>query len=180
MDSLQQVYKIAITGPESTGKSTLSAQLAGAYNTVWVPEYAREYLSNLNQPYTFQDIEIIASMQLKNGKEMLNKANKFLFYDTHLIILKVWFLFLYKDYPKWIDDELRKKEIDLFLLCNYDLPWEPDPLRENGGEMRRILFNIYRNEIEYYGYPYYIITGKAEERFLNARKYIESFFKIPV
>lgn len=173
---MQTVRKIVLTGPESTGKSTLSEQLAQTYNTLTVPEYAREYMSNLNRPYSFSDIELIAQKQLSRGSELLKSANRFLFYDTHLIILKIWFLFRFKNYPQWIDDELKKKTIDLFLLCNYDLPWEPDPLRENGGEMRRLLFNVYQSEIEYYNYPYRIISGNADERLANATIAINDFF----
>lgn len=173
---MQIVHQIVLTGPESTGKSTLSEQLAKRYNTLMVPEYAREHISKLKRPYTFQDIEVIANQQISVGKELLKRADNFLFYDTHLIILKVWFLLRFKNYPKWIDDELRKKEVDLFLLCNYDLPWEPDPLRENGGEMRRLLFNIYKSEIEYYNLPYRIISGDAEERLANATAFVNDFF----
>lgn len=173
---MQTVRQIVLTGPESTGKSTLSEQLANSFNTKMVPEYAREYMSSLRRPYSFSDIELIAQRQLSRGSELLKTANRFLFHDTHLIILKVWFLFRFKNYPQWIDDELRKKTIDLFLLCNYDLPWEPDPLRENGGEMRRLLFNIYKSEIEYYNYPYRIISGNADERLANATIAVNEFF----
>lgn len=172
------VYKIALTGPESTGKSTLSSQLANEFGTLSVPEYARTYMSALHRPYNFQDIEIIARKQVELGNQLLSRSRQFLFFDTHLIIIKVWFLLLYKDYPVWIDEELRRKSIDLFLLCNYDLPWEPDPLRENGGEMRRILFNIYKNELEYYGYPYIIISGSEGERFNHAKEAVSNFFKL--
>jgi nicotinamide riboside kinase len=173
---MQSIRQIVLTGPESTGKSTLSVQLAKSYHTYAVPEYAREYISNLKRPYTFSDIELIAQEQLNRGNELLKTANRFLFYDTHLIILKVWFLSRFKYYPQWIDDELRKKTVDLFLLCNYDIPWEPDPLRENGGEMRRLLFNVYKSEIEYYNYPYRIISGNTDERLARATIAINDFF----
>lgn len=76
------IKKIAITGPESTGKSLLAEQLARYYNTVYVPEYAREYIDNLNKPYNFDDILKIAKAQLKNEKLLETKANKILFCDT--------------------------------------------------------------------------------------------------
>jgi nicotinamide riboside kinase len=173
------VYKIALTGPESTGKSTLTEQLANEFRTQAVPEFARDYIRNLHRPYNYNDIEIIAKQQLEMGEQLISKARQFLFFDTHLIIIKVWFLFLYKDYPAWIDKELRSKCIDLFLLCNCDMPWEPDPLRENGGEMRRILFSIYKNELDYYGYPYFIISGSGKERFDHAKEAILNYFKLP-
>lgn len=174
--SNQLIRRIVITGPESTGKTTLANRLSGHYRTVFVPEYAREYILSLDRHYDFADIEKIAAWQYENGIELTQKANKYLFFDTYLIITKIWFLFFARTCPEWIDEELRKKSIDLFLLCDYDLPWELDPVRENGGEMRRILFNLYRNEIEHYGYPYRIITGKHIERFINACRAIDGFF----
>ncbi len=170
------IRKIVLTGPESTGKTTLALRLAKEFNTVMVPEFGREYMANLKRPYTYTDIEIIAKTQLIMGDEILKEANRFLFFDTHLIILKIWFLLRFNEYPEWVDEELRKKNIDLFLLCNYDLPWEPDPLRENGGEMRRILFNLYKSELEYYNYPFFIISGNSEERFRNAGNAIKGYF----
>ncbi len=175
---MSSIKKIVITGPESTGKSTLSMQLAECFQTVMVPEFARFYISRLKRPYTFDDIESIAYGQLKWGEELLSKANRFIFFDTHLVIIKIWFLMKYRDYPAWIDSELRKKDIDLFLLCDYDLPWEPDPLRENGGEMRRLLFTLYKGEIEHYNFPYYIIRGNQEERLTNARNAMVSYFNL--
>lgn len=175
---MTRIRQVVLTGPESTGKSTLSSQLAQMYNTVMVPEFAREYINHLDRPYSYTDIEKIAIGQLKSGEELLNKARYFLFYDTHLVIIKIWFLLKFREYPPWIDSELRKRKIDLFLLCDYDLPWKPDPLRENGGEMRRILFNLYKAELEYYEYPYFVISGNEEERLNNAKHALLSYFKL--
>jgi len=89
------IKKIAITGPESTGKSELAKKLAKHYNTVWVPEFSREYIDNINRPYDYDDIIEIAKGQLNREKEAEKKANKFLFCDTELIVAKIWSEFKY-------------------------------------------------------------------------------------
>ena len=102
-------------------------------------------------------------------------ANNILFLDTYLIITKVWFNVVYKKTPKWLDRSIRNSNIDLFLLCNTDVPWIPDLIRENGGEMREYLFNTYQNELEYYGFNYQIVKGSEEKRLVNAITLVDDY-----
>jgi NadR type nicotinamide-nucleotide adenylyltransferase len=168
------LIRIGITGPECTGKSTLAAGLAAHYHTVFIPEYAREYIESLHRPYTYDDVVHIAERQVMEEKHYARQANGILFYDTYLIITKVWFSVVYDRIPDWIDEVLRKKPIHRFLLCDTDIPWIPDNVRENGGEMREKLFQRYRQELEQYGFPYSIIRGKGDRRLQNAIKAVES------
>src|SRR4030042_3934614 len=131
-----KIKNIVITGPECTGKSSLAMDLAEYYNTVYIPEYARTYVENLGRPYQYSDLEIIAHNQVEELEENKSNANKLLIIDTYLIITKVWFDVVYKRCPEWINERLLLHEIDLFLVCNTDIPWKPDSVRENGGEMR--------------------------------------------
>jgi NadR type nicotinamide-nucleotide adenylyltransferase len=172
------VKKIVITGPESTGKSILTQQLAQHYNTVFIPEYARFYIENLNRKYNFNDIEHIAQQQVVELEKMQLRANKFIFIDTYLIITKVWFDVVYKTCPQWIIDRIQKNEIDLYLLCNTELPWFPDKVRENGGEMRDTLFQRYIDELENFGLKYAVITGTGINRTQNAIFAINNFFSL--
>ncbi|HJZ41464.1 MAG TPA: ATP-binding protein [Bacteroidales bacterium] len=167
------VIRVAITGPECTGKTTLSLQLAKHYNTICVPEFAREYVASLDRPYHFQDIVHIAETQIRQANDYSRHANNLLFLDTYLIITKVWFDVVFNHHPDWIDDELKRKTIDLFLLCNTDIPWVADPVRENGGEMRERLFVMYKKELDLLGYNYSIIRGNGNERFQEALKAVE-------
>src|SRR4030042_3264222 len=102
---------VAITGPECTGKSTLASQLATHYNTTFIPEYAREYIENLDRPYTYDDVVRIAERQVREETAFAGKANGILFYDTYLIITKIWFDVVYKRVPEWIEKVLNQKHI---------------------------------------------------------------------
>ncbi|MEN8121796.1 MAG: ATP-binding protein [Bacteroidota bacterium] len=168
-----KVKRIIISGPESTGKSNLAKQLADYYNTVFLPEYARTYIENLNRSYNYYDLVKIAKMQIKLEKEFVKKAHGFLFIDTGLIITKIWFQEVYNKYPDWLDVVIVNSLPDLYLVCNCDLPWENDPVRENGSnERRKYLMNRYIQEIESYGIKYYIISGQGKKRLQKAINYI--------
>jgi NadR type nicotinamide-nucleotide adenylyltransferase len=168
------LIRIGITGPECTGKSTLAAGLAAHYRTAFIPEYAREYIESLHRPYTYDDVVHIAERQVMDEQAYALKANGILFYDTYLIITKVWFSVVYNRMPVWIDEVLQRNHIHLFLLCDTDIPWVPDNVRENGGEMREKLLMIYRQELEKYGFPYTVIRGKGNKRLKNAIEAVES------
>lgn len=164
-----------VTGPESTGKTTLSKRIAEHYNAIYFPEYARSYISQLNRPYEYRDLVKIAERQIEDFfyRSQL-KNNKLSVYDTGLIITKVWFDVVYRQVPDFLNEALKKLKIDLHLLCYPDIPWIPDGIRENGGERRMELFEKYRAEIESYNFDYIIIKGNEDERFLTAKQYIDS------
>jgi NadR type nicotinamide-nucleotide adenylyltransferase len=171
----QSVYRIVLTGPESTGKSILSEKLANHFKTEFIPEYARTYIENLNRPYEYDDLLKIASQQVVDVLHYEAMSDKYLFLDTWLHITKIWFMEVYGSYPPWIDDNIDAIPIDLYLLCYPDMPWEPDPVRENE-DKREYLFQLYLKEIENTGIPYHIIKGLNDERTNNAIDIIEDFF----
>jgi len=164
---MNRIIKIAITGPESTGKSMLAEQLAGHYHTVWVTEYAREYLDRLKRPYVQEDILQIAKGQLREERRIEANAKKLLFCDTELIVTKIWSEVKYKNCDPRILKMIENHPYDLYLLCNIDLPWEEDPLREHP-HMRETLFNLYFDEMMERQFPFAVISGIGEERLKNA------------
>ena len=170
---MAETIKVAITGPESTGKSTLAEQLAAHYHTVWVPEFARSYIAELPQRYTSQDIQNIARGQLAAVQKTLLVANKIIFADTDLLVIKIWFTHAFGYCPAWILEALEKQDFDLYLLLNVDLPWQPDAQREHP-HLRQFFYDWYKKELQQYGFPFVEISGNPEERLQNALKCIEN------
>jgi NadR type nicotinamide-nucleotide adenylyltransferase len=176
MNNKTKIYRVAVTGPESTGKSMLAKQLAEHYRTAWVPEYAREYIAGLKREYTQDDILEIAQTQLRNEEAKARKADRLLFCDTELIVTKIWSEVKYKSCHQWILDKIEAHIYDLYLLCNIDLPWEYDPQREHP-EMREELFGMYLHELESRKFPFTIISGLNEDRLKNAITIVDKDFK---
>ena len=164
---------IVITGAESTGKSALTGFLAGHYKAPAIHEFARSYIEQLGRKYTYDDVELIARKQVEQLEEIKKINSRIIFVDTWLIITKIWFEEVFGYVPEWIETEIRKANIDLFLVCDIDLPWVPDPVRENGGEKRIYLQNRYIENIRNYGFKFHIVKGENHERFLNALSILE-------
>jgi NadR type nicotinamide-nucleotide adenylyltransferase len=170
------MFKIAILGPESTGKTKLAQKLAEHFNALWVPEYAREYIENLTIPYTYNDVCNIALKQIEQEKLYENcfSDNRFVFFDTDLIITKVWFEYRYQKVPEFLVERMKANFFDLYLLCAPDIPWEFDPVREHGDE-RDYFFEWYKSEVEQTDKPYVIIKGVGNQRTQNAIKALNIF-----
>ena len=182
-----QLKKIVIIGPESTGKSTLCELLAQHYNTQWCPEFAREYLLTNGMNYTYNDLLTIAKGQIAMEEEYVQsivgsresvvspasnselRTPNLLFIDTDMHVMKVWCEFVFEKCHKWILDQLAKRKYDLYLLCNTDLPWVKDELREYPDlETREKLYSIYRNTLQNQSVPWVDISGDYEQRLQTA------------
>jgi len=157
------MLKVAITGPESTGKSTLAEKLAAHYQAVWVPEYARDYIGRLDRPYTIEDIEAIAHGQLALEAQAQTKHVPLLFADTDLLVLKIWTEHAFGYCPAWIAEKLQEQDYNLYLLMGVDLPWEPDPQREHP-HLRQYFYDWYKSELQALGVPFAEISGQHEAR----------------
>jgi|TARA_B110000914_G_scaffold223546_1_gene239255 nicotinamide riboside kinase len=154
------MHKIIVTGPESSGKTTLCKALSKHFEFSFSKEYARKYLDTLNRDYNQNDLLKIAKGQLQaeNGMQLL---------DTDLITIKIWSKYKYGSCDKWILNQIEKQRSEkrFYLLCKPDIPWEADPQRENPND-REELFEIYKKELENLSHNYYIVAG--ENRTINA------------
>ena len=168
--------KIVVIGPESTGKSTLCEQLAAHYKTDWVREYAREYLLTNGKKYTHDNLLDIAkgqvekeeltvdSWQLRAGEEQLP-----IFIDTDMYVMKVWSEFVFQKCNNWILNRIVERKYDLYLLCNIDLPWVKDELREYPDlASREKLYHYYKESMIEQSVPWVGISGSYEERLQKA------------
>jgi len=169
---LPTVKKVAVIGPECTGKSELSEFLAGHFETGWVPEYARGYLNNLVRAYQLHDLLAIAHGQIRIEDEWIRGSNKILFCDTNLYVIKVWSEFKFGTCDRTILEQIATRKYDLYLLTGVDLPWEDDPLREHP-QQREQLYQIYLNEMKNQPVPFVEIKGDREMRRKTAVEAVE-------
>ena len=175
--------KIVIIGPESTGKSTLTQQLAEQFNTAWLPEYAREYLETNGKDYTQADLLVIAKHQIAVEDEMIqqleDRNEEWLFIDTDLVVIKVWSEFVFGNCDTWILRQIAERKYDGYLLCDVDLPWVKDNLREYPDvETRQTLLEYYKENMINQQAPWTFISGDYEQRIQSAINFTQSLKNI--
>lgn len=171
---MTEIKKIAIVGPESTGKSTISARLAEHYHTVWVPEFARGYCEKLTETPTWQDEINMFRGQLALEKELLPGANKILICDTTFITVKIWSDHMFGKSPQEVVDELPRHPYDLYLLMDIDLEWEFDPLRDFP-DLREYFMEVWHTELKALNARYKVISGIGDERLQESIRVIDGF-----
>ena len=173
--------KVVLFGPESTGKTTLSRQLARHYNSVWVPEYAREYLqdkwNNERKTCEPKDLLPIAIGQMKLENELAQKTNSVLICDTDLLETKVYSEAYYLGTCNPIlETYALKNSYDIYFLTYIDTPWEADDLRDKPDERER-MFKAFETALITYNRPYVLLKGSKEERFKLAVEHIDNLLK---
>ncbi len=184
MESLNTVYHeaklVVLTGPESTGKSIISDYLSDRLNLITAHEYARSYLTHLGRPYEFEDLLTIAKGQARWIDELFlqngTAQGKLLLSDTDLLTIMIWSRLKYGRIAPWIEEQYSKQIPSHYLLLYPDIPWEPDPLRENP-DSREELFEIYLSEILSIGVPFTIIRGEGQARLQAAENAILTLFE---
>jgi NadR type nicotinamide-nucleotide adenylyltransferase len=171
------IRKVVVLGPESTGKSTLCEQLALHYHTGWCPEFAREYLLKHGMNYTYEDLLTIAKgqIELEEKSSQLtpdsyrDQDSQLFFIDTDMYVMKVWCEFVFGKCHPWILQQIAERKYDLYLLCNTDLPWVKDELREYPDlQTREKLFRIYKDLMINQSVPWVEISGGSGDRLPNA------------
>jgi NadR type nicotinamide-nucleotide adenylyltransferase len=173
--------KVVLFGPESTGKTTLSKHLARHYNSVWVPEYAREFLqdkwNNNRETCTSEDLMPIAVGQMKLENELAKKTNSILICDTDLLETKVYSETYYSGVcDKTLEKYALKNTYDLYFLTYIDTPWEADDLRDRPKE-RLKMFKAFEDALITYKRPYILLKGNKKERLEKAIKHIDKLLK---
>ena len=177
------IKKIVVIGPESTGKSSLCRELAEHYNTLWCPEYAREYLLKHGMDYTYDDLLTIAQGQIaleeNYHSRLTTHDSRPFFLDTNMYVMKVWCEFVFDKCHRYILDQIVDRKYDLYLLCNTDLPWIKDELREYPDlATREKLYKIYLDLMSNQDTAWTVISGKPEERFQKALVAVENILRV--
>ncbi len=177
-----EIKKIVVIGPESTGKSTLCKMLANHFNALWVEEYAREYLLTNGNKYTYEDLQIIAAGQIQNEEQAIHKlladpTSKLLFIDTDMYVMKVWSEFVFNRCDQTILHTILTRKYDLYLLCQPDIPWVKDELREYPDlQIREQLYHHYKEILINQSVPWINISGNYEERLETSIKEVNRLF----
>lgn len=167
----KRILKIALFGPESTGKTTLAKQLAEYYKTDWVPEFARDYLQEKwdksKAICDVNDMLPIAYGQTQLENEKMATANQYLFCDTNLMVTKVFSEVYYNYCDPLLDQAAREHEYDLFFLTDIDVPWEKDDLRDKP-EGRETVFSVFKQSLIDNNKPFITLSGDASLRLKKA------------
>jgi len=177
VDSLQKSKprRIVITGPESSGKTTLVKALSNELKLSWVPEAARSYLEQTSGKYDYSDLEKIAKLQNEQIYTALQKNTIPVLCDTDLLTIKIWSEFKYGKTSQYVVDEIKKASSVLYVLCYPDMPWQADPLRENPYD-RTELYEIYKAELKQYQFPFIEVRGKTDERIKSIIHFLNQKF----
>lgn len=175
------MIKIVLYGPESTGKTTLAKQLAAYYQTLWVPEFMREFLQkkwdDQKELVSKEDLIPIAEGQLKSEAEITQKVKDLLICDTNLLELKVYSEYYYNGFcPLEIKNEATKNNYSIYLLTYIDIFWEADILRDRPND-RKEMFRIFEAELKEHSFPYKILKGNKNERFDKAVEIIDALLR---
>jgi NadR type nicotinamide-nucleotide adenylyltransferase len=178
-----ELQKIVILGPESTGKSTLCEALAKHYDIYQCPEYARQFLTENGLKYNYEDLLTIAKGQLTLEEEWIQQSieNKkhALVIDTDMYVMKVWCEYVFQNAHTYILEQINQKKYDLYLLCDIDLPWTQDEMREYPDPKPRTeLFTIYKDLLINQNTPWGIVSGTGVDRTKNAIQIIEQQINI--
>ena len=157
---------LCLTGPESSGKSTLARQLADALSAPLVPEVARGYLEG-RVTYEREDLLAIAELQVAAEHQALAKGERVVVADTDLVVISIWWQEKFGELHPFIARALEQRSRRCYLLTLPDLPWQPDPLRESEHDRERLL-SEHRSILESASFPYASVGGQGEVRLLTA------------
>ena len=165
-----KLVKLALVGPECSGKTTLAGKLAEVYNEPFVEEYSREYLEELGRNYNQDDLLEIAKGQLDREYVVADKANHFLICDTNTLVVKIWAEQRFGRAQNWIERQFLEKPYQLYILCGHEgIDWEYDDLRENPDD-RADLYDCYKKALVKAGKRFIEVEGTIEERIERINK----------
>jgi NadR type nicotinamide-nucleotide adenylyltransferase len=168
-------HRLVVTGPESTGKTTLAAALATRLGAPLLAEASRDYADERalrGRALTADDVDGIAQLAIAREDEALARAPKLVVLDTDLMSTVVYARHYYGACPMWIEVEARARRGDLYLLCDIDLPWKADGVRDRPGQ-REGMFILFRDTLAEFGCKVEAVTGSGAARLRAASAAVE-------
>lgn len=175
----KKLIKLALVGPECSGKTTLAEALSKEWNEPFVPEYSREYLEALGRNYNQDDLLEIAKGQLEREYAIAEDANHFLICDTNTLVVKIWAEVRFGRAQNWIERQFLEKPYQLYILCGHEgIDWEYDDLRENPDD-RIELYDLYKKALVRAGKQFIEVEGTVEERIAKIKKILKRMRLMP-
>ena len=171
MHEAKLLKKFIITGPESSGKTTIVQALCNQYGKSYRPEFARKFLSAKNERYALEDLTEIAKGQLAIENELVRLESDFIILDTDLLTIKIWSEVRFNFFNPNLSTILESYCLRHYLVCTPEIPWEVDPLREHP-QKRAWLYSKYIEALDYYGFSYDVISGKTATQRIASAKHI--------
>lgn len=176
-----KALRVVLFGAESTGKSTLAERLAARFGAPWSTEYVREYWDTHGGVITADSLDAIARGQTAGEDAARARAEsrgaRVVFHDTDLLTCTIWDDLLFPgSCPEWARAEAAKRarETDLFLFCDTDLPWAPDPQRCFPDEAGRAMCRrVFLEKLEATGARWTRVYGADAEREARAVAAVE-------
>ncbi len=158
------MIRVVVTGSECTGKTTLAEELAVHYETVWVPEFARQFVIDKGAAPEYEDVEAIARGQISLEDEKATDASRLRIQDTDLLSTVVYSRHYYGDCPRWIEEAFEKRAADLYLLTGIDISWVPDGEQRDRGDRREEMHALFRSALVDRRLTYAEIRGSRGQR----------------
>lgn len=166
---------IAITGPESTGKTTLATALAAHYGSTFLADISRKYVDELTRPYTEIDVHEIARQIITEEDKAKALNQQYIFTDNCLINIKIWLEFYGWSAPEWLLAHIKNSPIQLYLLCDIDTDWVADNQRSNPHDREELLYRFMK-ELTHFDKDYVLVSGLDQGRLRKAVNHINTFF----
>ena len=162
------MIRVTVTGSECTGKTTLARALAAHYQTVWVPEYVRQFVDERQRAPRAGDLEAIVQGQIELETRLLAEASRLLVLDTDLLSTALYSRHYFGECPDWLEQAVSARASDLYLLAGIDVPWIPDGQQRDRGDRRDEMQALFRHDLESRGLEYLEIRGSEEARLATA------------
>ena len=172
----RRLTRIVVTGSESTGKTMLANSIAEHYGVAWIHEFARDYAENKDELLTADDVEPIAAGQIAREDSAFQNASGMIILDTDIVSTMVYADHYYGRVPGWIEQAARERLADLYLLCDTDVPWVADQVRD-AQHHRRQVHDLFVQRLAELAATVRIVGGTTspEQRLERALKHIEDW-----
>ena len=172
------MIRIVVTGSECTGKTTLARDLSRYFGTLWVPEYVRQFVDEKGAQPDHSDVDAIAHGQIELEEEQAAQAKDLLILDTDLLSTMVYSRHYFGDCPLWIEEAIRQRQPDLYLLAGIDVPWVANGVQRDRGHRREEMQELFRQALIQQGAAFQEITGNREDRLRRAAVVIDPLLSI--